>query len=51
MRITDFDDRRSELPVGANYDTLQARRQVLTERCFIRNVLDSDSCLHTLPVA
>ena len=48
MRIINSDDRRSELPVSANCDTLRARRQVLTERVFTRNVLKSDSCLHYL---
>jgi len=48
MKIINSDDRRSELPVSANCDTLRARRQVLTERFFTRNVLKSDSCLHYL---
>jgi len=48
MKIIYSDDRRSELTVSANCDTLQARRQVLTERFFTRTVLKSDSCLHYL---
>jgi len=38
VKTINSDDRRSEIPVGTNCDTLRACRQVLTERLFIRNV-------------
>ena len=45
MKIINSDDRRFELPVSANCDTLRARRQVLTERFFTRNVLQSEKSI------
>ena len=49
MKIVNYNDRRSELGCQRElYDTLRARRQVLTERFFTRNVLKSYSCLHYL---